>query len=1181
MASWARQRQQITEAADGGARARTGADGAVVLNLRRGPGAYALLSRADGQLTRAGQHYYSHLGLQPPSKDFDYNQPLIREGPNDYILLRNGQKKLVRSLQGGEHRLTKLGKGFFRDKYYEYLVHVPVIIRGRRRSGRNAGAGYERRDWLPVNELGGATRHPAHLTEEQVAQRVRQQVEASLDPGGPILQLSDETYFLDPEGHWVVSTQSTRYRNSRTEVETLLRQRMRGLRSVSFQLPCEEDVLQSAFEDKPLCVPRQLAELLQLSVEEVCADFDAMLRHDWRRLGISAEEVREFCVWRNAPMRVLSSQGDLVDSYDPALKEHRTVCFLAFDGHCYMYRAVKRVLERAARVLYRGEARQTLPPIQEWRRFDAADVQPGLFWCEDLREARRQLMAAGESPKVAISSPAQYCGLRLRRGTRIRELPEEHEVLRRWCEALNQEYRGQRLAGLAHEIFLKLLKAKREVPGAAERQQTLAAQGGKCALCGCGLTAGTCELDHVVPVRQAFAGSVQTLQALCGDCHSEKTLRESAQPTSLESRVAPGVMEYVRSPKLPPLVFEAQTCAKDSTYVGVDVVRCRRNGLANAPFPLPILCPADGVEPVDGVLPDLGFVEGCCDARQSCLNLLPYVGPGWYPKVSLAAMLDLGVCRWDHIVLGISARSHVDAATLRRALERMDAAWQGEEHMAKLSVNAMIGLWARSTEVVYSVRSSSSELDGAGADFSQAFAYEGGMVWDFVYARRLLSNGTYRPIHDAVLGFEHCMVAKARRILDAPPRYLAQVKTDCLLTQRLPKRFAERLRALEALRHPDGTPVYRVEETKPLLGSSRAPRMEAERPKQRRWNGVDDPVNHCLAGNSLLLTGLPGTGKTHLPRTIVARLREQGEAVHLVSKTTHCSAQNLGLGAQTADHWVRRYVRGGSAQKLDWLVVEEITQLDMALWADLACVGLNADVKFLLLGDFRQLPAVLDSWAGRPISAPLEHSQLIRDLAGGHRHELTENMRSDPGIFDFVKWLRVGEEACPTLEQAKARLRELFPSKPGWPDTTLVISHSKRMAVNAAANRALAPEGSKLLELDVIHMGCCQTTNEYCQTATPQNSPQSMRVWPGLRLIGAGGKIPKGVFVAVAEVEPDGVRLDNGMRLKNQELLRATRPSHAVTYASCQGLTLHNRVRLDLDLYVGASRATSSELLEA
>ena len=108
----------------------TTADGSVVLNLHRGAGAYALLARTDGQLTRAGQRYYSHLGLRPPTKDFDYNQPLIREGPNDYILLRNGQEKLVRSLEGdGEHRLTKLGKAFFRDKYYEYLVHVPVVIR--------------------------------------------------------------------------------------------------------------------------------------------------------------------------------------------------------------------------------------------------------------------------------------------------------------------------------------------------------------------------------------------------------------------------------------------------------------------------------------------------------------------------------------------------------------------------------------------------------------------------------------------------------------------------------------------------------------------------------------------------------------------------------------------------------------------------------------------------------------------------------------------------------------------------------------------------------------------------------------------------------------------------------------------------------------------------------------------
>ena len=103
-------------------------------------------------------------------------------------------------------------------------------------------------------------------------------------------------------------------------------------------------------------------------------------------------------------------------------------------------------------------------------------------------------MAAGESPKVAISSPTAVLRAEAEAGHQDpRATGEEHEVLRRWCEALGQEQRGQRLAGLAHEIFLKLLKAKREVPGVAERQKTLAAQDGKCALCGCGLTAGTCE----------------------------------------------------------------------------------------------------------------------------------------------------------------------------------------------------------------------------------------------------------------------------------------------------------------------------------------------------------------------------------------------------------------------------------------------------------------------------------------------------------------------------------------------------------------------------------------------------------------------------------------------------------------------------------------------------------------
>ena len=56
-------------------------------------------------------------------------------------------------------------------------------------------------------------------------------------------------------------------------------------------------------------------------------------------------------------------------------------------------------------------------------------------------------------------------------------------------------------------------------------------------------------------------------------------------------------------------------------------------------------------------------------------------------------------------------------------------------------------------------------------------------------------------------------------------------------------------------------------------------------------------------------------------------------------------------------------------------------------------------------------------------------------------------------------------------------------------------------------------------------MGCYKAGTPGC--AATQNSPQSMRVWPGLRLIGAA-EDSQGRLCG-REVEPDGVRLDNGI----------------------------------------------------
>ena len=334
--SWMQQREAIRRAADAGTRPRISAQGSQLLPLRDDRLRSVLLTRPNGQLTRAGQFYYSVTGRRPPSRQFDESQPLIRDGASDYILMRSGRRQLVRTLQpDGQYHVTKLGKAFFKDKYTEWLAHVPVIIRGTRRRGRNAGNSYERHDYLPVTALEiGLSRQNDAWSEAQIARNVKEAVLRQLDQpeaNEPIYMISGETYFLHPTNEWAYSSSSMQVIDNRVDKQIRLRQPLGALREVSYQLFAGDQILASAFEERPdmLCVPRQLAELLKLPLEDILQDFDAICSGDWRQRGVSPAEIRTFCVWRNAPMFFVDCRGRLLDCFQPMQKEERAIAYTA------------------------------------------------------------------------------------------------------------------------------------------------------------------------------------------------------------------------------------------------------------------------------------------------------------------------------------------------------------------------------------------------------------------------------------------------------------------------------------------------------------------------------------------------------------------------------------------------------------------------------------------------------------------------------------------------------------------------------------------------------------------------------------------------------------------------------------------------------------------------------------
>ena len=190
-------------------------------------------------------------------------------------------------------------------------------------------------------------------------------------------------------------------------------------------------------------------------------------------------------------------------------------------------------------------------------------------------------------------------------------------------------------------------------------------------------------------------------------------------------------------------------------------------------------------------------------------------------------------------------------------------------------------------------------------------------------------------------------------------------------------------------------------------------------------------------------------------------------------------------------------------------------------------------------------------------------------MCGGNRLTLTENMRSDARLFEA--YTNLGDNLQESLEKA----RVLFPvtSRPGR--YTLTISHKNRMKINRIRNMqdAFGKEGVLLKAPKETRGG---------------NQPQDMILWNGLQLIGAGHRCLKGLFYEVEEVNQEMVRLSNGLLLTHEQAVQSLRLCYALTYASCQGLTLPGVVRLDTQsshftmkhLYVGLSRATGADLVE-
>ena len=85
------------------------------------------LADARGKLTAAGTHFYAKTGRTKPSTlGYDPNTPLAKDGAREFIVKRDGTRKLARTwdVGKGDFKYTAAGRGYFQGVHEEYIIHI-------------------------------------------------------------------------------------------------------------------------------------------------------------------------------------------------------------------------------------------------------------------------------------------------------------------------------------------------------------------------------------------------------------------------------------------------------------------------------------------------------------------------------------------------------------------------------------------------------------------------------------------------------------------------------------------------------------------------------------------------------------------------------------------------------------------------------------------------------------------------------------------------------------------------------------------------------------------------------------------------------------------------------------------------------------------------------------------------
>ena len=558
---------------------------------------------------------------------------------------------------------------------------------------------------------------------------------------------------------------------------------------------------------------------------------------------------------------------------------------------------------------------------------------------------------------------------------------------------------------------------RRKTLTVCEKDQLVKSQNNACNICK--LECKKYQYDHIIALANGGNNEMENLQALCIDCHKEKTLMENEmgykKNDSLESCFNEEVMnKIINTPHFKTYQFvecvkpnDNQTDEFKHNIFKHDIKKCRRNIGLNCEYKFPVYSVMDTPAIYNGEDIKCGFYY--IDTS----NAYPFRGSGWYCEPLVLYGLQNNMINKNNIQLEFIPSFTKPKTYLKDKINTLLKAFECEPTLQKLAVNAYIGCLGQTkkssshSKYSLSVNTASNWYVGADANkqvFIKSHNQANNILYEGIFNQKIKTETTAYPIYSMILQMEAVELHKLETIIHKKGGRILDRNTDAI------RYSSKKVIQLDEYLWDIDTPKYQVENAKPLK-IEHLPHYRRETVNQLieyNWNitydyiNIDETINHILdSEKSIHIDGEAGTGKTYFANKLIENLKSRGKkyiplaptnkAARLINGTTIHSLYNK------FHHSKPKLIK--TLTQLDYILIDEISMMPEQFYKlFLLCKQMCSHLKFILVGDFSQLLPVKDEWTG-----DYKNSCATYILCDGNRIQLTKCRRADNILYNLCK----------------------------------------------------------------------------------------------------------------------------------------------------------------------------------